>query len=275
MLWQKIKRGLLRLLRAFAIAYLCVLLIMVFLERSLIYPVPELSRADWSPGAAFEDVQFASEDGTKLHGWYYEHAQPRRAILYFHGNGEQVADNADLISLYSEQFEASVFLFDYRGYGKSEGKPAEPGIVADGLAAQRWLAERTERSPDQVVLIGRSIGGGVAVACAAELGAEALVLQSTFARLTDTAAHHMPWLPVRWLMHNRYDSLARIQKYDGPLLASHGTADRVVPIEHGKQLFDASPSASKQFISFDGGGHNDPQPPSYYGQLQEFLEGEK
>ena len=275
MLRTKLSRGLLRLARAFAIAYLFVLLLMTFLERSMVYPVPPLGRADWSAGGQeFEDVHFASADGTKLHGWFSEHDEPKRAILYFHGNGEQVADNADLISLLADQLDASVFLFDYRGYGKSDGKPAEKGIVADGLAAQRWLAERTGRGTDQIVLVGRSIGGGVAVACAAELGAEALVLQSTFARLTDTAAHHLPWLPVRWLMQNRYDSLARIERYDGPLLASHGTADRVVPFEHGRRLFDAAPSERKQFITHTGGGHNDPQPPSYYGQLQEFLDGD-
>ncbi|MEM8865711.1 MAG: alpha/beta hydrolase [Planctomycetota bacterium] len=261
-----------RIARLPAIAYLVVLLLMTCFERWLVYPAPPYDRSDWSPGGEeFEDVDFQSTDGTKLHGWLLELDQSDRVVLYFHGNGEQVADNADLISFLSEHLNATVFLFDYRGYGKSEGKPHEEGLIADGIAAQRWLADRTGKPADEILLVGRSIGGGVAVACAAELGAEALVLQSTFNRLTDAAANHFPWLPVRLLMRNRYDSMKRIQQYDGPLFMSHGTADSVVPIELGRQLFDAAPSDKKEFFEIEDRDHNDPQTSDYYHALQDFL----
>ncbi|MEN1680974.1 MAG: alpha/beta hydrolase [Planctomycetota bacterium] len=268
--WQRI---LLRTARALAIGYLVVVLLMTFLERWLVYPAPPLARSDWTTeGTAIEEVEFASADGTKLHGWLVETDNADHAIVYFHGNGEQVADNGDLVEYYADRFNATVLVFDYRGYGYSEGKPNEKGVVQDGLAAQRWLAERTGREPGNVVLVGRSIGGGVAVACAAELGAKALVLQSTFSRLTDAAAHHYPWLPVRLAMRNRYDSVKRIAQYDGPLLQSHGTKDFVVPLELGRRLYDAAPGEQKRFIEFRGGGHNDPQPPAYYDQLAAFLD---
>lgn len=261
-----------RVLRLPLIAYLSVLLMITLIESWLVYPTPSVERSDWQPGGDHEEVAFASADGTRLHGWFYDHPDPQWSVLYCHGNGEQVADNHELMQLLRDRLDAAVFIFDYRGYGKSEGKPFEAGIVADGLAAQSWLAERTGRTADQVVVIGRSIGGGVATALAAEQGAEALVLQSTFTRLTDAAAAQFPWLPVRLVMRNRYDSLARLSQYEGPLLISHGTADEVVPFEHGQRLFDASPSDLKRFIEQPGQSHMQAQPESYYVDLRDFLE---
>src|SRR6185436_14155732 len=131
---------------------------------------------------------------------------------------------------------ATVFVYDYRGYGRSRGKPTERGCVADGMAAQRWLAEREGVDTEDVVLMGRSIGGGVSVAAAAEQGARALVLEATFSRMTDAAAALYPWLPVRLVMSNRYNSIKRVQKYQGPLFQSHGAADEVVPIKLARKL---------------------------------------
>lgn len=261
-----------RVVRLPLLAYLLLCLLMTFIETWLVYPIPPVSRADWNPtDLGHKDVWFESDDGTRLHGWLVEHPEPEHVVLYYHGNGAQVADNAQLMTLLREQLDATVMVFDYRGYGKSEGKPHEAGVIADGMAAQRWIAQHAGIDADEVVLIGRSIGGGVAIASAAELGAKALVLQSTFASMVDTAAMHYPWLPVRTLMRNRYDSLSRIANYEGPVLQSHGTDDRVVLHEQGKQLFEAIPSTEKEFITHEGGMHNTPQPPGYYEKLREFL----
>lgn len=260
-----------RVTRTLLLSYVLLLVLMMFLETWLVYPVPELSRSDWSPaGVDFEEVHFASADGTKLHGWFFPRENAKRAILYCHGNGEQVADNADLMEFLGEQLNTQMFVFDYRGYGHSEGRPHEAGLIADGSAAQQWLAEKTGRQLNEITLMGRSIGGGVAIALAAENGAASLVLQNTFTRLTDAAASHYPWLPVRWLMRNRYDSLGRIASYDGPVFQSHGTSDRVVPFAQGEELFAAIPSEQKEFYRLRG-GHNDGQPAAYYEALAEFL----
>ena len=261
-----------RVLRPVLIAYLLVLLLMTFLETWLVYPIPPLGRGDWQPqGLAFEDVQFEADDGTKLHGWFVPHPHAKRAIVYFHGNGESVGDNADLVAYLSDALEAAVFIFDYRGYGHSAGSPYEAGCIADGLAAQRWLANRLGKQPNELVLMGSSLGSGVAVAVAAQQGAQALVLRNAFSRMTDVAAFHYPWLPVGLVMCNRYDSVVRIKHYDGPLLQSHGTADTIVPIKFGRRLFDAAPSQDKQFLEYPGIGHNDPSPQSYYRELAAFL----
>ncbi|MEM6798986.1 MAG: alpha/beta hydrolase [Planctomycetota bacterium] len=262
-----------KITRSLLIAYLLIVLLMTFLENRLVYPIPPASEGDWSPtGVDYEDVGIESAGGVTLHGWFFPREGASRAILYLHGNSELVADKPLLMKFLGNQFDAAVLKIDYRGYGKSGGRPHEAGLIADGVAAQKWLAEKTDREPGEVLLIGRSLGGGVAVACAAELGAEALVLQSTFSRMTDAAAHHMPWLPVRLVMRNRYDSIARLQQYEGPLFVSHGTVDKIVPFELGRRLFDASPSKPKEFFTMPGQGHNQPMPRQYYDALGAFLE---
>jgi fermentation-respiration switch protein FrsA (DUF1100 family) len=255
------------------VAYLLVVLAMTFLETWLVYPVPPVGFGDWNPaGLGHEEVWFAADDGTKLYGWFVPHAEPKRWLLYCHGNGEHVAWNADLVAELRDTLQASVFIFDYRGYGHSAGRPDEPGCIADGLAAQRWLAERAGVAPGQIVVMGRSLGAAVAIAVAARQGAQALVLENAFSRMTDVAAYHYPWLPVRWAMRNRYDCMSRIAQYTGPVLQSHGTADEIVPIQLARQLFQAAPSPRSRFLEFPGDGHNDPPPGWYYRQLAEFLD---
>jgi len=217
------------------------------------------------------DVSFEAEDGTALHGWFFAHKKPRYAILYCHGNGEDISHNAVTMDFLRDTLEASIFLFDYRGYGKSEGSPYEEGVILDGLAAQRWLAEKMQLQTDEIVLMGRSLGGGVAVALAEQQGARALVLQNTFASMTEVAAGKFPWLPVRWMMRNRFSSAERIVGYKGPLLQIHGTADRVVPYAQGQRLFAAASGQPKQWVENAGGTHNGPLPDQYYETLVEFL----
>lgn len=253
--------------------FLIVLLAMTFLETWLVYPIPPVDRGDWRPaGLEFEDVWFTSADGTKLHGWFVERPQAGRAILYCHGNGEDVSLNAELVAQMSEALQASVFIFDYRGYGHSEGTPTEAGCTADGLAAQRWLAQRIGEQPSDIVVMGRSIGGAIATAIAAEQGAQALVLVNAFSRMTDVAAHHYSWLPVRLMMKNRYDSIAQIRNYAGPVFQSHGTADWIVPIRFARELFAAAPTTQKRFLELADRGHNDPEPASYFRELADFLD---
>jgi len=253
--------------------FLVVLLAMTFLETWLVYPIPPVESGDWHPaGLDFADVWFASQDGTRLHGWFVERPQAKRAILYCHGNGEDVSMNAGVVAQLSDVLDASVFLFDYRGYGHSEGTPNEAGCIADGLAAQRWLAERIGKQPSDVVVMGRSIGAAIAIAIAAEQGARALVLVNAFSRLTDVAGLHFRWLPVKLVMKNRYDSVARICHYAGPVFQSHGTADWIVPIQLGRELFAAAPTTQKRFLEIADRGHNDPEPANFYRELADFLD---
>jgi uncharacterized protein len=242
------------------------------LERSLVFHPSRYPAGNWQPpGLAFEDAWFTAADGTRLHGWYVPHEHPRAVVLFCHGNAGSVADWADVPRVLHDRAGVAVMIFDYRGFGRSEGVPSEAGVLADARGARAWLAKRTGLAEQQIVLMGRSIGGGVAVDLAAADGARALVLESTFTSLPDAGQNALPWLPVKLLARMELNSLAKIGRYHGPLLQSHGTADRLIPFAQGRRLFDAA-NEPKQFFRVEGGDHNHPQPDAYYVALTAFLD---
>jgi len=255
-----------------ATIYLGVLVLLMLLETTLLYPAPPPTQGDWQADwLDHQDVYFTSSDGTSLHGWYCPQVDALRSILFCHGNGEDVSNLADELDFLRRTYQANVFAFDYRGYGRSQGRPIEAGILADGEAAQRWLADRTGQEPEQIVLWGRSLGGAVAVHLASQHGAAALVLDRTFSSMVDVAASHYPWLPIRWLLRNRYPSIDKLPRYTGPLIQFHGQPDEVVPYRFAQALFAASRSTNKQFIASESLTHNDPWPDELYQRVQDFL----
>lgn len=253
--------------------YLGVLVVLTLLETFLMYPAPNPEDGDWEAAwLPHEDVRITTTAGNEIHGWFCEHDDPQHVILLCHGNGEHVAYMAEEIEFLRTRFNASVFAFDYRGYGKSAGKPFESGILTDGNAAQQWLAERSGIQANSIVLWGRSLGGAVAVHLAAENGAKALVLDRTFSSMVDVASSHYPWLPVRLLLRNRYPSDKRIASFAGPLLQVHGEPDRVVPFRFGKALFESATTSKKEFLSSQTLHHNSPWPDEFYEAVGTFLD---
>jgi fermentation-respiration switch protein FrsA (DUF1100 family) len=258
---------------AAVLGYVTVVVLSMFLEESLVYFPSRYPEGDWKPlDLRYEDAEFTAADGVRLHGWYLPHPQPLASVLFCHGNAGNITHRAELLWMLQNRVGVSVLIFDYRGYGRSEGSPTEAGILADARAARAWLAAREGIAESQIVMMGESLGGGVAVALAAADGARALVLQKTFTSLPDVAAYHFPWLPVRWLMRNRLDSLSKIGNYRGPLLMCHGRPDTIVPYELGRRLFEAA-NEPKHWIGLPGHNHNDPLPSTYFEQLKQFLAG--
>jgi fermentation-respiration switch protein FrsA (DUF1100 family) len=243
------------------------------LERRLVFSPARYPAGDWKPTTVlYQDVNFAAADGVKLHGWYVPHESPRAHALILHGNGGNITAFADTLRILNRRHGLAVLVFDYRGYGKSEGKPSEKGILLDACAARDWLAAKEGIAQSDVVLLGQSLGGGVAVDLAAKDGARGLVLASTFTSLPEAARSHVPWLPVGSLMTMRLDSIKKIKDYHGPLLLSHGDADEVVPYKQGVALLEAAPGP-KRMITVPGGKHNDPQPEEYRVAFDEFIAG--
>jgi len=191
-------------------------------------------------------------------------------VLYAGGNAETIAGNRWLLQLFRDKLGCSILIFDYRGYGQSEGTPSERGILADARAARHWLADRAGVAEADIVLVGHSLGGGVMVDLAARDGARALVLENTFSSLPDVASRHIKFLPVRLMMTTRLDSRSKIRDYRGPLLQTHGDADRVIPFDLGRRLFDGA-NEPKKFVAIPGGGHNDPPTREYLEALDQFL----
>jgi uncharacterized protein len=242
------------------------------LENALVFVPRPYSVGDWHPaGLVFEDAWFQAADGTKLHGWFLPHEKPRAVVLFCHGNEGNVATWRGNFALLHDLAGVAVLGFDYRGYGRSEGSPSEAGIFADARAARAWLAHRTGIPESQVVLLGRSLGGAVAIDLAAKDGARALIVESTFTSAPELAGAIVPWLPLRYLMRTELNSIAKIKNYHGPFLQSHGDEDRLVPYAMGKRLFAAA-NEPKRFVTIPHGGHNDPQSEGYFAALREFLE---
>jgi len=261
-----------RIGRTSLVTYLVVVLCAMLFEDAMIYYPLAHPAGDWQPkGLEFEDAWFEAADGTRLHGWYVPHANPRAVVLFCHGNGGNVTHRVDKLRSLNRQVGASVLVFDYRGYGRSQGCPEEKGGLADARAARTWLAQRAGIPEKQIVVLGESLGGAVAVDVAAKDGARALVLESTFTSLPDVAAHHYPWLPARLLMHTQFDSLRKIPAYHGPLLQSHGDADTIVPYAVGRRLFQAA-NQPKEFFTLPRRDHNDLPPRDYYEKLRQFFE---
>ncbi len=265
------KRRTLRLIFTALAIYLLIVVCMMFLEESLIYFPSKYPEGDWKPrGLEFEDAWFQAADGIKLHGWYVPREKPAAIILFCHGNAGNVTDRADILEILHNVVGASVLVFDYRGYGRSAGKPNEKGILSDARAARAWLANREKIAEKDIVVMGESLGGAVAVDLAAKDGAKGLVLIGTFTSAPDIAAYHYPLLPVRLLMHTRLDALGQIANYKGPLLDMHGQADTIVPFQFGKKLFDAA-NEPKQLLVFPHHDHNDPPPDKFFEALEDFL----
>ena len=240
-------------------------------ENHLIFYPQRYPRGNWeTDNLKVEDVWFTTADGVKLHGWYAAREDPRAVVIFAHGNAGNVTHRQFMLRLWNQRLHSSILMFDYRGYGRSEGSPDEAGLYADARAAHAWLAERAQLKPAEIVVMGESLGGAVAVDLAAELGARGLVLVSTFSTMPDVAAYHVPWLPVRRIMQNRFESVNKIGNYHGPLLESHGTADTVVPIDSARTLFAAA-NGPKRWVQIPDGGHNDPPTSQLIDAFDEFL----
>ncbi len=240
-------------------------------ENVLVYhpsPFPEPDALP--PNLPFEDIWFEAEDGTQLHGWYLGHPEPRAVALFCHGNAGNIVSRGETLLLLNQRHGLAVMTFDYRGYGKSEGKPSERGILQDARAARTKLASLAGVSEIDIVLMGRSLGGAVAVDLAGRDGARGLVLASTFPSLPELASHHVPWMLPHLNMTQRLNSAKKIRDYHGPLLQSHGDADDLIPIELGRKLFDVAPGP-KKFVVLPGAGHNDPQTEEYREAFDEFI----
>lgn len=244
---------------------------LVSLDELLLFHPAKFPQGNWRPeGIEFEDVWFKSEDGTKLHGWYCPHPEARACVLYLHGNAGNISHRSEIVAMLQQQLRLTVLIFDYRGYGRSEGVPTVDGILNDARAARRVLAHEAQVAPDDIVLMGRSLGGAVAVQLAAENAPRGLILESTFSSLKDVASHHVPWLSGL-VPAARLNSVTQISQFDRPLLQSHGEADTVIPFALGRKLFESA-QQPKQFVSLPARVHNDPQPVEYYATLDRFIE---
>jgi len=254
--WRKrwIRTGVIVLLSLLALPYL--ILSPRNAERILFVPAEEDPGEPISlQGALGEEVWLGTSDGVRVHGWWYEAAPRAPAVLALHGNAGTVRDRAFVADGFLEQ-GISVFLLDWRGYGRSEGSPSMDGVLRDADAALDFVADRAG-GLRRVVIHGHSLGGAVAAILARERPPAGLVLESTFTSVAALAEEHYP-LPGLLLLRLRgkLDALAAVRELRSPVFFLHGTADPVVPVAMGLQLHAAAPDP-KLWFALPGAGHND------------------
>jgi fermentation-respiration switch protein FrsA (DUF1100 family) len=240
-------------------------------QRRLIYfpsPGPVPSAASFWPGG--RDVVLETEDGIRLGAWYLPGGLS--AVLVCNGNAGDRSMRAALAAALNRMGH-SVLLFDYRGYGGNPGRPSEDGLAADARAAQAWLAAQPDVDRNRIAYFGESLGAAVAVGLSVQRPPAALVLRSPFTSLSDVAAVHYPWLPVRRLLLDRYPSIERIASVSAPVLMIAGDRDDIVPMALSRRLYDAA-AEPKRFVLVPGAGHNDPallDGPQMLAEIEGFL----
>lgn len=211
----------------------------------------EQTPTDWN--LAYEDVLLSTEDGLHLHGWYIPHQAAKQTLLFFHGNAGNISHRGDSVKIF-HQLGLNVFIFDYRGYGKSEGKADENGLYKDARAAWDYLHKNREHNQKDIILFGRSLGGVVAAELATEVQPGGLILESTFSSARDVANAVFPVLSRLIFLRYDFNVASHIKQVGSPLLVLHSTDDEIIPFRLGEKVFQAA-NEPKFFVTMRG-DHN-------------------
>lgn len=237
-------------------AYLLICLFMWIFQRLLIYAPSVNIQSPKTYGLNdFAELTLVSEDDAHISAWHHTPDAGYPTLIFFHGKGGNLGDR----SLYFRSLSEAGFgilAIDYRGYGASTGSPSEKGLYQDARAAMDYAVKTVSLAPHEIILYGESIGTGVAMQIASEYPEGAVILQSPFTSLQAIAEKRYPWLPVAFLLKDRFDSLGKVTAINAPLLLIHGAQDRIVPIGEGQALF-ARALEPKEAVYYPDKGHND------------------
>lgn len=239
----------------------------------IFFPIKELRDAPSNWGMQYEDVVLNTDDGIQLHGWFIPKQGALKTVLFFHGNAGNISHRGESIKIFHD-LGLNVFIFDYRGYGQSKGKPSEKGLYQDARAAWRYLTETKGMTSDSIILFGRSLGGAVAAKLGTEVDAGHLILESTFSSASDMAKELFPLLS--YVIYVRYDfsTAEHVKQINYPVLVIHSPEDEIIPYSLGRKVFESA-SQPKQLLEIEG-DHNSgfwQSKPQYEKKIGEFLSG--
>ncbi len=243
-----------------------------FIESTIFYPDPFLIQGPTDYGLDFRDIWFQAEDGVRLHGWMVPAPEPVGLLLFCHGNAGNISHRLDNV-FRLHQAGISVFIFDYRAYGRSEGRITEKGLYLDSEAAYGIARDEAEAQHAKLVVFGRSLGGIAATHIASVNPCNGVILESTFTHLGALAGEHFPLPMMNGLLRNRFNSVAKMEKVKAPKLFFHGDRDEIVPFRYGRELYESAPEP-KEFVTLNGAGHNDTYivgGNEYFEKLRNFI----
>jgi len=245
------------------------------MENSFIFfPAREIQRTPEEAGLLYEDVSFSTEKGIRLNGWYIPSPEAEITLLWFHGNAGNISHRVENLRLVHDRLKTNIFIFDYRGYGRSEGSISEEGTYEDARAALQYLRNKKSVDSKRLVLFGRSLGAAVATHLAIQEDALALILETPFVSIEAMARVVLPFLPIGALLKTKYDVLEMIPRAKPPVLVLHGDRDDVVPYDQGRRVFEAA-RAPKEFYTIRGASHNDTYVAggeAYFAFLKDYID---
>ena len=239
-----------------------------YVERhNLYFPMKELEGDPGLIGLPFEEAYFETSDNVRLYGWFLPASGAKYTVIFCHGNAGNISHRLEKIAIL-HNLGLSVFIFDYRGYGKSEGAPSEQGLYRDADAACAYLVERRGIPEGRIILYGESLGGGVAIHAAQNRGLKAVITEEAFSSVRDMAGLVYPFIP-RFMVANKFDSLSKIKNVTCPKLIIHSTNDEIVPFSLGERLYNAASPPKK--LHKIRGSHNT----AFLDSEEEYKEGLK
>ena len=261
---QAFLKGMLRI----AILYLGIIVLAYLFQSKLIYhPDKHLKEPDIY-GLSMEKVALITPDRVWLTAWYQPAQDAMPTIIYYHGNAGNLSHRTYKYKAFTDAGYGLLAL-SYRGYGTSEGTPSEQGLYMDARTAINFIKQYNILE-QQIILYGESLGSGVAVQMATEIDAKLLALETPFTSLMDAGQYHYPYLPVKWLSKEHFDSLSKIKQVTEPLIIFHGKQDQIIPVEQATTLYNAAQSR-KHMVYYDNTGHNDQNIHNNVKEITEFL----
>jgi fermentation-respiration switch protein FrsA (DUF1100 family) len=237
------------------IAYSALGWTLYFMQPTFVYkPVRDVSYTPDELGLDFEEVTLKTADGVQLSSWYVPAENSELTVLFCHGNGGNITHRLDSINVLNK-LGLNCFIFDYRGYGKSEGQPSEEGTYLDAMAAYKWLIETRKLPANKIIILGRSLGGSIAAELARKVKVAGLIIESGFTSYVDMGRKFYPYMPVRWFAKFSYRTIDYIREVRCPVLVIHSRNDEIAPFEFGLELYRMA-NEPKEFVEIFG-GHND------------------
>jgi fermentation-respiration switch protein FrsA (DUF1100 family) len=239
----------------FLLCSVVILLILYFNQDRMVYfPDKKIEQTPKDIGLAYEEIYLKTKDGTDITGWYIPAINEKGTLLFCHGNAGNISHRLDSIKIFND-LNLNVLIFDYRGYGKSSGRPSEKGTYLDAESAWDYLISVKKKSPRGIIVFGRSLGAAVAAEIALRKNPAGLIIESGFTSIQDIGAKLYPWLPVRLVSRFQYATIKKIGFIKCPKLIIHSPEDELIPFEQGKAIFEKA-SQPKEFLEIKG-GHNE------------------
>lgn len=225
-------------------------------DNMVFFPAKELAITPGQLNLEYEDIYINIENNDTIHGWFFPvtDSNSNKVVLFCHGNAGNISNRLPTAQFVVD-LKVPILMFDYRGYGNSNGKPSEKNVGIDARAYYNWLISEKKYEPEHIIIFGRSLGGAIAVDLASKVKCGGLIIESSFTSALEMGKRIFPFFPINLLLKYRFDSLSKISTINCPVLITHSPQDNTIPFYMGQALYEKA-KEPKQFVELSG-NHNE------------------